>query len=129
MASPSSRLHQAKGLEFPTMFMVGMEEGMLPHIRSFDDPGEMEEERRLCYVGMTRAKERLYLTRAFRRRLFGNSLPWHTLTLLELTSPSELIASPEGEREGPAGDPAPPSRTGSRALAGMLGGPVGSGGR
>ena len=62
-------LHQAKGLEFPTVFMVGMEEGMLPHMRSFDDPAQMEEERRLCYVGMTRAKERLYLTRAFKRTL------------------------------------------------------------
>ena len=68
-------LHQAKGLEFPVVFMVGMEEKVFPHSRSFDDPAEMEEERRLCYVGMTRAKERLYLWRAFRRRLFGTSQP------------------------------------------------------
>ena len=92
-------LHQAKGLEFPAMFMVGMEEGMLPHIRSFDDPGEMEEERRLCYVGMTRAKERLYMTRAFRRRVMGNSLPGIPSRFLG-DIPRELIASPEGEREG-----------------------------
>ena len=117
-------LHQAKGLEFPTMFMVGMEEGMLPHIRSFDDPGEMEEERRLCYVGMTRAKERLYLTRAFRRRLMGNSLPGIPSRFLA-DIPKELIASPEGEREVRQETRAA-SRTGSRALAGMLGGPVGS---
>jgi len=66
-------LHQAKGLEFPVVFMVGMEEGVLPHIRSFDDPAQMEEERRLCYVGITRARQRLYLVRAFRRSLMGGS--------------------------------------------------------
>ena len=67
-------LHQAKGLEFPVVFIVGMEDGILPHSRSFDDPGQMEEERRLCYVGITRAKERVYLVRAFRRSLMGRSL-------------------------------------------------------
>ncbi len=66
-------LHQAKGLEFPVVFMVGMEEGILPHFRSFDDPIQMEEERRLCYVGVTRAKQRVYLVRAFRRSLMGRS--------------------------------------------------------
>jgi DNA helicase-2/ATP-dependent DNA helicase PcrA len=66
-------LHQAKGLEFPVVFIVGMEEGILPHIRSFDDPAQMEEERRLCYVGITRAKTRVYLVRAFRRTIFGGS--------------------------------------------------------
>ncbi len=66
-------LHQAKGLEFPVVFIVGMEEGVLPHIRSFDDPAQMEEERRLCYVGITRARKRIYLTRAFRRALMGSS--------------------------------------------------------
>jgi len=64
-------LHTAKGLEFPVVFMVGMEEGILPHIRSFDDPRQMEEERRLAYVGITRAMDRLYLTRAYRRFSFG----------------------------------------------------------
>ena len=64
-------LHQAKGLEFPVVFMVGMEEGLLPHFKCFDDRGQMEEERRLCYVGMTRAKKRLYLLRAVRRTLMG----------------------------------------------------------
>ena len=67
-------LHQAKGLEFPVVFIVGMEEGLLPHIRSFDDPGQMEEERRLCYVGITRAKEKVYLVHAFRRNLMGRSM-------------------------------------------------------
>ncbi len=66
-------LHQAKGLEYPVVFIVGMEEGVLPHIRSFDDPAQMEEERRLCYVGMTRAKNRLYLVRALRRSLMGGT--------------------------------------------------------
>ncbi len=66
-------LHSAKGLEFPVVFMVGMEEGILPHMRSFDDPKQAEEERRLAYVGITRAKDRLYLSRAFRRFSFGNA--------------------------------------------------------
>jgi DNA helicase-2/ATP-dependent DNA helicase PcrA len=66
-------LHQAKGLEFPVVFIVGMEEGILPHIRSFDDPAQMEEERRLCYVGITRAKKKVYLVRAFRRAFMGSS--------------------------------------------------------
>ena len=66
-------LHQAKGLEFGVVFIVGMEEGILPHIRSFDDAGQMEEERRLCYVGITRAKKRVYLIHAFRRNLMGGS--------------------------------------------------------
>ena len=66
-------LHQAKGLEFPVVFIVGMEDGILPHFKSFDDPAQMEEERRLCYVGVTRAKQRVYLVRAFRRSLMGSS--------------------------------------------------------
>ncbi len=66
-------LHQAKGLEFPVVFIVGMEENLLPHVRSFDDPDQMEEERRLCYVGITRAKQKVYLVRAFRRSLMGSS--------------------------------------------------------
>jgi DNA helicase-2/ATP-dependent DNA helicase PcrA len=66
-------LHAAKGLEFPVVFITGLEEGIFPHQRSFDDPEEMAEERRLMYVGVTRAKERLYLTRVFRRTLRGQS--------------------------------------------------------
>ena len=67
-------LHQAKGLEFPVVFIVGMEDGILPHFRSFDAPEQLEEERRLCYVGITRAKKRVYLVRAFRRSLMGRSM-------------------------------------------------------
>ncbi|MFP3880046.1 MAG: ATP-dependent helicase [Dehalococcoidia bacterium] len=66
-------LHQAKGLEFSVVFIVGLEDGILPHRKSFDDPEQMEEERRLCYVGITRAKKRLYLLRSYRRNLFGGS--------------------------------------------------------
>jgi len=66
-------LHAAKGLEFPVVFVVGMEEGLFPHSRSMDDPEQMEEERRLCYVGVTRAKERLYFIHTFRRTLYGES--------------------------------------------------------
>lgn len=64
-------LHAAKGLEFPVVFMIGMEEGIFPHSRALAEKQEMEEERRLAYVGMTRAKERLYLLHAFERRLYG----------------------------------------------------------
>jgi DNA helicase-2/ATP-dependent DNA helicase PcrA len=66
-------LHSAKGLEFPVVFLVGMEEGVFPHNRSLTDEVQMEEERRLCYVGMTRARRRLYLTSAMSRTLWGQS--------------------------------------------------------
>jgi DNA helicase II / ATP-dependent DNA helicase PcrA len=66
-------LHAAKGLEFPVVFMVGMEETVFPHSRALYDQSEMEEERRLCYVGMTRAKEELYLLHATSRMLYGGS--------------------------------------------------------
>src|SRR5574341_1177189 len=71
-AVPLMTLHSAKGLEFPVVFMVGVEEGLFPHSRSLNDPEAMEEERRLCYVGMTRARERLYLTYTGLRRLYGS---------------------------------------------------------
>ncbi len=64
-------LHNAKGLEFPVVFIAGMEEGLFPHSRSITEPDQLEEERRLCYVGMTRAMERLYLLYARRRKVFG----------------------------------------------------------
>ena len=64
-------LHAAKGLEFPTVFLAGMDEGVFPHLRTFNIPAEMEEERRLMYVGVTRAEEKLYLTSAKRRQMWG----------------------------------------------------------
>ncbi|CAN5386786.1 hypothetical protein BH24ACT7_BH24ACT7_12050 [soil metagenome] len=66
-------LHNAKGLEFPVVFMTGMEDGVFPHMRSLGDPAELEEERRLCYVGITRAMRQLYLTRAWSRNLWGGN--------------------------------------------------------
>ncbi|MEM7031445.1 MAG: UvrD-helicase domain-containing protein [Chloroflexota bacterium] len=76
-------LHTAKGLEFPIVFMVGMEDGIFPHSRSREDPEQMEEERRLAYVGVTRAKDQLYLTHAFRRTIFGQE---------EIAQPSPFLA-------------------------------------
>ena len=66
-------MHIAKGLEFPAVFLVGMEDGVFPHLRSLGDPVELEEERRLCYVGITRAERHLYLSHAWSRMLWGNT--------------------------------------------------------
>src|SRR5438552_10553104 len=64
-------MHSAKGLEFPVVIIAGLEEGLFPHSRASGEEAELEEERRLCYVGMTRARSRLVLTGAARRRIFG----------------------------------------------------------
>jgi DNA helicase-2/ATP-dependent DNA helicase PcrA len=66
-------LHNAKGLEYPVVFLAGLEDGVFPHVRSLTEPQELEEERRLCYVGLTRAEERLYLTHADHRTLWGGT--------------------------------------------------------
>jgi DNA helicase-2/ATP-dependent DNA helicase PcrA len=98
-------LHQAKGLEFPVVFIVGMEDGILPHFKSIDDPEQLEEERRLCYVGITRAKKRVYLVRAFRRRLMGSSTVNQPSRFLK-DIPSHLVSGGgmwEGE-ESPAAE-------------------------
>src|SRR5262249_38102686 len=68
-------LHSAKGLEFSLVFLIGMEEGLFPHSRAFNDPDQMEEERRLCYVGMTRAMDSLVLSNARYRRRYGTDMP------------------------------------------------------
>jgi len=91
-------LHLAKGLEFPVVFLVGLEEGLFPHSRSLDEPEEMEEERRLCYVGVTRARKRLFLTLAARRRLYGGdqfNLPSRFLDEM----PVELLERQWGSEE------------------------------
>jgi DNA helicase-2/ATP-dependent DNA helicase PcrA len=87
-------LHAAKGLEFPVVFIAGLEEGVFPHSRALDDEKELEEERRLAYVGMTRAMRRLYLSHAWRRATWGMgqaSLP--SRFLLEI--PAELMVGPD----------------------------------
>ncbi|WP_315788942.1 DNA helicase PcrA [Fischerella sp. JS2] len=68
-------LHASKGLEFPVVYMVGLEQGLFPNYRSMNDPSALEEERRLCYVGITRAQERLFISHARERRLYGNREP------------------------------------------------------
>jgi DNA helicase II / ATP-dependent DNA helicase PcrA len=83
-------MHSAKGLEFPLVFLCGMEDGLFPHQRSIADPNGLEEERRLCYVGITRAKETLYITYAEQRRLHGmDSFSHPSRFIAEI--PDELI--------------------------------------
>ncbi len=85
-------LHASKGLEFPVVFLVGLEQGLFPNFRSLDNPASLEEERRLCYVGITRAQERLYLSHARERRLYGSREPAvRSQFLTEL--PEELLSS------------------------------------
>ena len=84
-------LHAAKGLEFPVVFMVGLEEGLFPQTRAFYDQNELEEERRLCYVGMTRAREELYMLTASSRLTFGSR---------QYNSPSRFLDDMEAESIG-----------------------------
>ena len=94
-------MHIAKGLEFPAVFLVGMEDGIFPHLRSLGDPVELEEERRLCYVGITRAERRLYLSHAWSRMLFGSS---------SSNIPSRFLNEiPDGSRARRRRRPQPPS--------------------
>jgi DNA helicase-2/ATP-dependent DNA helicase PcrA len=85
-------LHSAKGLEFPVVFLVGLEQGLFPNYRSMDDPASLEEERRLCYVGITRAQEQLFLSHARERRLYGNREPAVRSQFLE-ELPQDLVSS------------------------------------
>ncbi len=103
-------LHNAKGLEFEVVFIVGMEDGIFPHFRSMTDADELEEERRLAYVGITRARQRLYLTHAWSRTLFGAS-SYNPPSRFLNEIPAELIE--DLEETGPSGDgevvaPGPP---------------------
>src|SRR5262245_3297135 len=109
-------LHMVKGLEFPVVFLVGVEENLLPHRRAVEDEREMPEERRLCYVGITRAQDRLYLTCSFRRHLYGQGQPAFPSRFLQEIPPA-LLAAP---RRGAA--PVAPPR---RAPAGPGGGGTG----
>ncbi len=92
-------LHNAKGLEFPIVFIVGIEEGVFPHIRSLGDPDQLEEERRLCYVGITRARERLYLLNAWSRSLWGG-VNYNPPSRFLNEIPGELIAMSERKSQG-----------------------------
>ncbi len=89
-------LHSAKGLEFPVVFVTGMEEGVFPHIRSMEDVEELEEERRLCYVGLTRAKRQLYLSYALHRRLHGGGLGEPSRFLLEIPEAQLTLLNSSG---------------------------------
>lgn len=112
-------LHSAKGLEFPVVFITGMEEGVFPHARSLTDDDELEEERRLCYVGMTRAKDRLFLSAALSRRMYNNNnynlpsrfleeVPEHLVERVDgLTSNWGSGARGQSATGGPAPDPRP----------------------
>jgi DNA helicase-2/ATP-dependent DNA helicase PcrA len=93
-------LHSAKGLEYPVVFLIGLEDGVFPHVRSLGDPDELEEERRLCYVGLTRAEERLYLCHAWSRMMFGTTDYRPPSRFLD-EIPAELITMAGGdERSG-----------------------------
>ncbi len=94
-------LHSAKGLEFPAVFLTGMEEGVFPHARSMNDEDEIEEERRLCYVGVTRARERLYLSYALHRRIHGYGVGEPSRFLREM--PESQLVSLNARREAPPG--------------------------
>jgi DNA helicase-2/ATP-dependent DNA helicase PcrA len=105
-------LHSAKGLEFPVVFLTGLEEGVFPHARSMNDPEEVEEERRLCYVGVTRARDRLFLSYAVHRRIHGygvgepsrflREMPEAHLTLLNASRPEpQFVAAREVPRYEP----------------------------
>jgi DNA helicase-2/ATP-dependent DNA helicase PcrA len=105
-------LHNAKGLEFEVVFIVGMEDGVFPHFRSMTDTAELEEERRLAYVGITRARRRLYLTHAWSRSLFGAS-SYNPPSRFLAEIPKELIEEVQAQAEereedaGPGPGPAP----------------------
>jgi len=90
-------LHSAKGLEYPVVFLIGLEDGVFPHLRSIGEPDELEEERRLAYVGITRARERLYLTHAWARTLYGGTQYNPPSRFLD-EIPEGLVQSVEGNR-------------------------------
>jgi DNA helicase-2/ATP-dependent DNA helicase PcrA len=123
-------LHTAKGLEFPTVFLTGMEDGIFPHARTLDDPKEIEEERRLAYVGLTRAEKRLYISRAEYRLTFG-SPKYNPASRFLDEIPAELIewknetrskssSGSSGIRRSRVATTAPPRATGKKSSAMVL---------
>ncbi len=96
-------LHSAKGLEFPSVFLTGLEEGVFPHTRALTETAELEEERRLAYVGITRAIDRLFLTYASRRALFGNTYAYPKSRFLEELPSLEILESDSVPLARPAG--------------------------
>ncbi len=108
-------LHTAKGLEFPAVFLVGMEEGIFPHARTLGEPLELEEERRLCYVGITRARRFLYLTHAWNRTLWGRTMPGMPSRFLAEV-PDALLREVGGGRIFGSGTAAPSSRNANGSL-------------
>ncbi|MEN3271440.1 MAG: ATP-dependent helicase UvrD/PcrA, partial [Actinomycetota bacterium] len=102
-------LHSAKGLEFPVVFLLGMEDGVFPHIRSLGEPDQLEEERRLAYVGITRARERLYLTSAWSRNIFGSTQYNPPSRFLD-EIPDELVTEVGGRARGQKGSGWRPDR-------------------
>lgn len=96
-------LHTAKGLEYPVVFLTGMEDGVFPHSRSVGDPDELEEERRLCYVGITRARERLYLCHAWSRSLFGATEYYPPSRFLAEIPDDVVVAKGESRRSSGLG--------------------------
>ncbi|HAT45399.1 MAG TPA: hypothetical protein DCS90_09870, partial [Ktedonobacter sp.] len=103
-------LHAAKGLEYPVVFIVGMDEGSLPHARSVDKPEQLEEERRLAYVGFTRAMRRLYLVRAYRRSFFGETHPTEPSRFLN-DIPVHLVSNPSASSSETGGARASTAQT------------------
>jgi DNA helicase-2/ATP-dependent DNA helicase PcrA len=95
-------LHSAKGLEFPIVFIIGMEDGVFPHIRALTEPAELEEERRLAYVGITRAREMLHVSHAWARTMFGATQYNPPSRFLE-EIPSELVTEIQGRRRASRG--------------------------
>ena len=92
-------LHSAKGLEFPVVFMAGMDEGLFPGVRSFGSEEDIEEERRLCYVGITRAREQIFLITAFSRTIFGKTERYVPSRFID-EIPSDMVESRNGGYRG-----------------------------
>ena len=118
-------LHTAKGLEFPTVFLTGMEDGIFPHARTLDDPREIEEERRLAYVGLTRAEKRLYISRAEYRLTFGSPrynpasrfLDEIPTELIEWKNETRSSFSPSAVKKSRLPSAPPPRATGKKSTA------------